>query len=169
MVTFSPVEVVSVNSEEDTLVIVPIDPPAAGPDLALEPLPDPDPPAGLLLLLAAGVAVAVVGALLAVPVVLLQAATEAITPAAAATAMTLLRLLENMCLIPVVEILDLRYRRPSRKCPGKSLEGGREVVQRGLNAKASARIAQVTPRPPGRTVPQRASSHSAASGNAPGQ
>src|ERR1700678_2271891 len=129
MVTFSPVEVVSVNPEEDTLVIVPIDPPAAGPDLALEPLPDPNPPAGLLV--AAGEAVA--GAPLAVLVVpLLQAATVAITPAVAATAMTLPRLLENICLTPVVEILDLRFRRLSRRCRGKSLEGGRKVVQRGL-------------------------------------
>jgi hypothetical protein len=45
-----------VNPEEDTLVIVPADPPAAGPDRALEPLPDPNPPAGLLLLAAAGAA-----------------------------------------------------------------------------------------------------------------
>jgi hypothetical protein len=60
MVTFSPVAVVRVNPEEDTLVIVPDDPPAAGPDRALDPSPDPNPPAGLLLpaaglLLAAGV------------------------------------------------------------------------------------------------------------------
>jgi hypothetical protein len=43
------VAVVSVKPEEDTLVIVPADPPAAGPDRALEPPPDPNPPAGLLL------------------------------------------------------------------------------------------------------------------------
>jgi hypothetical protein len=49
MVTFWPVAVVSVNPEEDRLVIVPADPPAAGPDRALEPLPDPNPLAGLLL------------------------------------------------------------------------------------------------------------------------
>jgi hypothetical protein len=145
MVTFSPAAVVSVNPEEDTLVIVPTDPPAAGSDLALEPLPDPNPPAGLLV--AAGEAVA--GALLAVLVVLLQAATVAITPAAAAAAMTLPRLLENMCLSPIVEILDLRYRRPRRKCRGKILEGGCKVVQHGLRAKASAKIRKVTPRSPG--------------------
>jgi hypothetical protein len=45
-------------------------------------------------------------------------------------------LLENMCLTPVVEILVLRYRRPRRKCRGKSLEGSREVVRRRLTAKA---------------------------------
>src|ERR1700689_4266524 len=48
MVPFSPVAVVRVNPEQDTLVIVPADPPAAGPDRALEPLPDPNPRAGLL-------------------------------------------------------------------------------------------------------------------------
>jgi hypothetical protein len=48
MVTFWPVAVVSVNPEEVTLVIVPAEPPAAGPDLALEPLPDPNLPALLL-------------------------------------------------------------------------------------------------------------------------
>jgi hypothetical protein len=104
MVTFSPVAVVSVNPVEDRLVIVPIDPPAAGPDRALEPLPDPNPPA--LLLTAAGLPAAAgadaeAGALLAaaVPVaLLLQAATVALRTAAAPTAMTLLRLLENMCL-----------------------------------------------------------------------
>src|SRR5580692_5819357 len=132
MVTFSPVAVVSVKPEEDRLVIVPTDPPAAG------------------LLLAAGVAEAllaagVAGALLAAGVagaLLLQAATVAITAAAAAAAMTLLWLLENMCLTPVVEILVLRYCRPRRKCCGKSLEGGREVVQRGLTAKAYANCPQ---------------------------
>src|ERR1700691_6185864 len=94
MVTFSPVAVVSVNPEEDTLVIVPLDPPAAGPDRALEPPPDPEPPAGLLLA-ALLVAVAVAGARLAASGrdVLLQAATVAITPATAAAAMTLPRLL----------------------------------------------------------------------------
>jgi hypothetical protein len=134
-----------VNPEEDTLVIVPTDPPAAGPDRALEPLPDPNPPAGLLV----AAAEAVAGALLAVLVPLLQAATVAITPAAAAAAMTLPRLLENICLTPVVEILDLRFRRPSRKCSGKSLEGGRKVVPHGLRAKPSAKIGKVTPRSPG--------------------
>jgi hypothetical protein len=34
---------------EDTLLTVPVDPPAAGPDRALEPPPDPKWPAGLLL------------------------------------------------------------------------------------------------------------------------
>jgi hypothetical protein len=155
MVTFSPVAVVSVNPEEDTLVIVPIDPPAAGPDRALEPPPDPNPPAGRLV--AAGVAVA--GALLAAVLeALLQAATVAITPAAAAAAMTLLRLLrllgllgllENTRLTPIVEILDLRYRRERWKCRVKKPEGGCKVVQHGLRAKASAEIGKVTPRPPG--------------------
>jgi hypothetical protein len=49
MVTFWPVEVVSVKPEEDTPLIVPDDPPAAGPERALESPPDPNPPAGLLL------------------------------------------------------------------------------------------------------------------------
>jgi hypothetical protein len=49
MVTFWPVAVVSVKPDEDTLLIVPEDPPAAGPDRALEPLPDPNPLAGLVL------------------------------------------------------------------------------------------------------------------------
>jgi hypothetical protein len=53
-VTFWPVAVVSVNPEEDTLLTVPDDPPAAGPDRALDPPPDPNLAAGLLL--AAGVA-----------------------------------------------------------------------------------------------------------------
>jgi hypothetical protein len=53
MVTFWPVAVVSVKPEEDTLLTVPDDPPAAGPDRALDPPPDPKPPAGVL---AAGVA-----------------------------------------------------------------------------------------------------------------
>jgi hypothetical protein len=140
MVTFSPVAVVSVNPEKDTLVIVPADPPAAGPDLALEPLPDPNPPAGLLV--AAGEAVAVPPLAAAVPGVLLQAATVATTTAAAPPAMTLPRLLENICLTPIVEILDLRFRRPSRKCRGKSLEGDREVVQHGLRANPSAKDPQ---------------------------
>jgi hypothetical protein len=110
-VTFSPVAVVSVNPEEDTLVIVPTDPPAAGPDRALEPLPDPNPPAGLLLavgaaeddeLPAAGAADEPL-VLAVLDVLLPQAVTEAIATAAAPVAMTLLRLLENMCLTPVVK------------------------------------------------------------------
>jgi hypothetical protein len=48
MVTFWPVAVVSVNPEEDTLLTVPTVPPAAGPDRALDPPPDPKPPAWLL-------------------------------------------------------------------------------------------------------------------------
>jgi len=56
MVTFWPVAVVSVNPEEDTLLTVPAVPPAAGPERALDPPPDPKPLAGLLLLLAAGAA-----------------------------------------------------------------------------------------------------------------
>jgi hypothetical protein len=112
IVTFSPVAVVSVNPEEDTLVIVPAEPPAAGPDRALEPLPDPNPPAGLLPaaagaaeadeLLAAGAADEL-AALAVLDVLLPQAVTETIAIAAAPVAMTLLRLPENMCLTPVVE------------------------------------------------------------------
>ena len=56
MVSFSPAEVVSVKPEENTLLTVPLDPPAAGPDRALDPPPDPKPPAGLLLLAAGGTA-----------------------------------------------------------------------------------------------------------------
>jgi hypothetical protein len=53
MVTFWPADVVSVKPDADTLLAVPIAPPAAGPDLALDPLaPDPELPAkGWLLLL----------------------------------------------------------------------------------------------------------------------
>jgi hypothetical protein len=131
-VTFWPVAVVSVNPEEDKLLTMPADPPAAGPDRALDAAPDPSPSAGLLL--AAGVVPLLAAA---VPGVLLQAATVAITAAAAPAAMTLLRLLENMRLTPGVEILDLRYRRARRKFGGKSLEGDREVVRHELTAKAS--------------------------------
>jgi hypothetical protein len=57
MVTFWPAEVVSVKPDADTLLAVPIEPPAAGPDRALDPLPVPVAPAKpwllpLLLLLA---------------------------------------------------------------------------------------------------------------------
>jgi hypothetical protein len=45
MVIFWLPEVVSVKPEVETLLIVPIEPPAAGPDRALDPLPDPEPPA----------------------------------------------------------------------------------------------------------------------------
>jgi hypothetical protein len=93
--------VVSVNPEEDTLVIVPTEPPAAGPDRALEPLPDPNPPAGLLLA-AAGAGDELL-ALAVLDMLLPQAVTEAIATAAAPVAMTLLRLLENMRLTPVVK------------------------------------------------------------------
>jgi hypothetical protein len=44
MVTFSPADVSSPKPEVDTLLTVPIDPPAAGPDRALDP-PPPDPAA----------------------------------------------------------------------------------------------------------------------------
>ena len=61
IVTFSPVAVVSVKLEEDTLLTAPDDPPAAGPDRALDPwAPDPEPPVGL------GAGAAVVEALLEV-------------------------------------------------------------------------------------------------------
>jgi hypothetical protein len=39
-VTFWPADVVIVKPDVDTLVTVPADPPAAGPDRALDPLPD---------------------------------------------------------------------------------------------------------------------------------
>src|ERR1700732_3838124 len=58
--------------------------------------------------------------------------------AATPAAMPLLRLLENICLTPVCRAINLRYRRPRWKCRGRSAEGGREVVQRELTAKASA-------------------------------
>jgi hypothetical protein len=46
MVTFWPVDVVSVKPDEVTLLAVPTEPPAAGPDRALDPLPPaPEPPA----------------------------------------------------------------------------------------------------------------------------
>jgi hypothetical protein len=41
MVTFWPVAVVSVKPEADTLLAVPIEPPAAGPDRAFDPWPPP--------------------------------------------------------------------------------------------------------------------------------
>ena len=153
MVTFSPVAVVSVNPEEDTLVIVPTDPPAAGPDRALEPLPDPTRRPGCCWRGPRPGRGAAGGG---VPAALLpQAATAAITAAAAPAAMTLLRLLENICLTPVVEILDLRYRRPRWKFGGRSPEGGCKVVQRGLTAKALAKVGKVTPKVPGRRHPPR--------------
>jgi hypothetical protein len=49
MVTFWPAEVVSVKPDADTLLAVPTEPPAAGPDRALDPLPVPAPAANLLL------------------------------------------------------------------------------------------------------------------------
>jgi hypothetical protein len=65
IVTFWPVAVVSVNPEEDTLLTVPAVPPAAGPDRALDPPPDPNPPAGLLL--AAGVTEALLEVAVTIP------------------------------------------------------------------------------------------------------
>jgi hypothetical protein len=65
MVTFWAVAVVSANPEEDTLLTVPTVPPAAGPDRALDPPPDPKPPAGLLL--AAGVAEALLEVAVTIP------------------------------------------------------------------------------------------------------
>src|SRR3984957_14576636 len=113
----------------DTLVIVPADPPAAGPDRALAAPPDPGPPSGLLLAAAeAGVR------------------TEA---AAAPAAMTGLRVLENICLTPIVEILDLRYRRPRWKFGGRNPEGNRKVVQHELKPRDSQKVGKVTPRSPG--------------------
>jgi hypothetical protein len=51
IVTFWPAEVVSVKPAAVTLLAVPIEPPAAGPDRALDPLPVPAPAANLLLAL----------------------------------------------------------------------------------------------------------------------
>jgi hypothetical protein len=46
MVTFPPVAVVSVKPDVERLLTVPAEPPAAGPDRALDPLPPaPEPPA----------------------------------------------------------------------------------------------------------------------------
>jgi hypothetical protein len=69
MVTFWPAEVVSVKPDADTLLAVPIEPPAAGPERALDPLPTPEPPANpwplpLLLLCVLPLLLAVVVALL---------------------------------------------------------------------------------------------------------
>jgi len=51
-VTFWPADVVRVKPEADRLLTVPADPPAAGPDRALDPPPpDAGPPAVLLLVL----------------------------------------------------------------------------------------------------------------------
>jgi hypothetical protein len=67
-VTFWPAEVVSVKPVADTLPAVPIEPPAAGPDRALDPLPAPEPAANPwplpLLLLELPVLLAVVAVLL---------------------------------------------------------------------------------------------------------
>jgi hypothetical protein len=68
-VTVWPAEVDSVKPDADTLLTVPTEPPAAGPDRALDPLPPaPEPPAkpGLLLLLLA-VAVALLEAAVTTP------------------------------------------------------------------------------------------------------
>lgn len=63
-VTFCPAEVVSVKPDAVTLLAVPVEPPAAGPDRALDPLPVPEPPANpglpLLLLLVPPLLLAVV-------------------------------------------------------------------------------------------------------------
>jgi hypothetical protein len=67
-VTFWPAEVVSVKPVADTLPAVPIEPPAAGPDRALDPLPVPEPAANPwplpLLLLELPLLLAVVAVLL---------------------------------------------------------------------------------------------------------
>jgi hypothetical protein len=65
MVTFWPVAVVSVKPEEDTLLTVPTVPPAAGPDRALDPPPDPEPATGLVL--AVGVAEALLEVAVTIP------------------------------------------------------------------------------------------------------
>jgi hypothetical protein len=58
MVTFCPAAVDSVKPDADTLPTVPTEPPAAGADRTLDPVPDPERPAkpGALLLLAVVVA-----------------------------------------------------------------------------------------------------------------
>ena len=48
IVTFWLPAVVSVKPDADTLLAVPIEPPAAGPERALDPLPTPEPPARVL-------------------------------------------------------------------------------------------------------------------------
>jgi len=66
-VTFWPADVVIVKPDVDTLPTVPDDPPAAGPDRALDP-PPPEP------LLAAGEALLAAGELLAAVEALLEVA-----------------------------------------------------------------------------------------------
>ena len=66
-VTFWPADVVIVKPDMDTLPTVPDDPPAAGPDRALDP-PPPEP------LLAAGEALLAAGELLAAVEALLEVA-----------------------------------------------------------------------------------------------
>jgi hypothetical protein len=57
MVTFSPADVNSPKPDVDTLLTLPIDPPAAGPDRALDP-PPPDPGRALCAAVVEGVVAA---------------------------------------------------------------------------------------------------------------
>jgi hypothetical protein len=68
-VTFWPAVVVSVKPDADTPLTVPTEPPAAGPDRALDPpAPDPEPPAREWpLLMAVGVVVALLDVALTIP------------------------------------------------------------------------------------------------------
>ena len=68
MVTFWPVAVVSVKPDADTLLAVPTEPPAAGPDRALDPLPPvPDPSAKPWPLLLLAVAMALLEVAVTIP------------------------------------------------------------------------------------------------------
>jgi hypothetical protein len=68
MVTFWPVAVVSVKPDVDTLLAVPTEPPAAGPDRALDPLPPaPEPLAEPWPLLLLAVAVVLLEAAVTIP------------------------------------------------------------------------------------------------------
>ena len=109
----------------DTLVTVPDDPPAAGPERALEPPPpDPGPPAEPLL---AGAEL-----LLAVPLPLLAVALTipyeppATAMAAAPTTMDLVSLRENICRKPFVGAMDPRVAADA----GTAMEAARKVAQR---------------------------------------
>jgi hypothetical protein len=103
MVTFWPAEVVSVKPDADTLVAVPTEPPAAGPDRALDPVPVPEAPANpwlLPLLLVLPLPLAVVAVPLPAVPATIPWAPPAITIAAIPDVMTLDRLLENILLSP---------------------------------------------------------------------
>jgi hypothetical protein len=127
MVTFWPVAVVSVKPDAVTLPAVPTEPPAAGPDRALDPWPpDPKPPPPeprppLL----------VVVLLLAAVVALLEVASTipyeppAITTAAIPAATTLDLLLENISLSSFSWAVNLSYASPRWSFSGGKLEAHR--------------------------------------------